>query len=1270
MKAVKEPEHGLLLNCFGIQDRLYLAVTVMTFFGFEDPGNALKEQQMWPFVQDQLGKDAILDAAMPKPMAEVLLQARCFAPDQSPRAALPVSLRLGPIEKTLNVFGDRFWERSAGVLTISRPQPFTEMALGYDRSFGGEGFAPNPVGKGHAPMVSPAGARVQPLPNIEDPRHLIGAPDDRPAPAGFGPLDPAWPQRAGKLGTYDSRWLAQRWPFYPDDMDWTYFNAAPDDQQADAFFTGDERFVLAHLHKTKPAIESHLPGLRHRVFVKQLEAGEKPDGEALFKEVKTRIDTVWLFPHAERGITISRGTVEVADDEALDVTHLYIATEPLGEAPRPIEQHYERFQKRIDRSVPAAMEAPLAEARQKLEAAAETLKDLPLKINDAIARGLGQAPRPVRTTAEVVAEAVKVIDQQTTAIREGEKQLLATKAGFGHLVKIDTGGFAKAIEALAKAKTDLLTIPAKAEKALAEKAAFAKQMKQRIEKALGKVDPLLLQQKGIDAQRCLDALDEGPTNIWHAQGMRLVEQCRNRLQSDPALCAALAGLGLRRYTLTRAWLGISREPTVHKRPDWGLGPDEKGGGNPEDFVIPAGLVIPRFDGATLDKILVRSLGQESEPGDTSRLKALVLSNARDSVVAGSKETALCLGPAENKPFIRVADELEALLLHQEIGDMAAVIAMRDPGAKPDKDAADFLGKAPQFLVTVGSQAAADRQIEAWRGVHPQAEPLALPMGNNLFEARQQGLDIWQWVADALRPDLQPCPETKPKDVDPAEPGALAQLIPVMDVAAMVKKVRATLMGRIQPKLDKLEADKKKGLDIIRQKLAEQNVDLDEVLKKPGPDIMNQPNPFAAAKEKYAKQFAEVKDQLKKRHLFTPEVQQKLAEMEQANQDVLSQSAQRYEQGMAKLEAVKAQAKAGAPEWAKKLMSGAGIDPEDPAPARPLTRAEVVERHKNGQSLAAKNLAGLDLSGLDLRGIDLNRANLQKAKLAGCVLDGANLTQALAGEADFSKASLKEAKMTRGVFQKAKFTAAVLTQADLGQAVMSEADLTAADLTRARLEKTLLEKTVLAKAVLAQAAAAQAYFLSSNAAGANFAGANLSKAVFLKANIDQATFAGASIRGTAFIETAGDKVNFAGADMHNARILNGSRLRQGNFANAKADTSCWMKSDLAGGDFQGCSLERSLVEQCDLTGANLSGANGSRARLTKSDLSDADMEKINLFQGSLRKSKLVRAKLDRANLYGAEFYRTGVGDTRFEGANLKKTKLDKRLHLLPEMKKER
>lgn len=1268
MKVIKDLDQGLLLNYFGLDNRFYLSVTIMTFFDFNNPDQPISEQKMWPFIQEELGGEVIFDMGMPKPKGEVLLWGKCFARDGKAVPASQVSFQLGPIRKALYVFGDRHWKKSAIGLTISDPEPFTEMPVVFERAFGGTGFDRNPVGKGINKVVIPEGGEMHPLPNIEDPKHLIGSTKDSPQPAGFAPFDFSWPQRAKKLGTYDNKWFLEHWPFYPEDMDWTYFNAAPEDQQMEVFFNGNERFTVTNMHRTKQTVESRLPNVRHRLFIKQLVDKNKPEGENTFREIHTHIDTVWLFPHAERGVVIYRGSAETADDEALDVTHVYIATEEPDSQPKTIEQFREEFEKRLDRKIPESAKAAMAAAKEKLAVAAERLKDLPLQIADSIDAGLGRAPAPVRTHAEIIAAAIALIDEQMPILDAGEKRLTETKAKLGHITKIDTSGFQNMRQMLAESRVELKGMSAMIEESSSNLEATQKEMGTAYKKALSKIDPKLLKEKGIDPDMDFKLFKKTSEDLWHERGMRFIERCRDDLESRPDYLNILIAMGFRRYTIKRAWIGTH---PVHETDDpvlWGLPEEEKGRKNPRELDLPPGLVVPSFDKAKLHRIRIGSYRDVYPPPDFPRLSFKTARKlAKETIIEGSGPMAMVHGSQAGRPFVRVAFEFEALLLHQELGGFCAVIAMKSPDVKLDKETADFLKNAPQFLVLQypDSEEPADSSIDMWKVLYPQAEPIKLPAGTNLFEAKKAGVDLWKWVADALHPDVAPDPETKPKEVDISKPGALAALIPTFDVSAIIKKVRDAMMAEIQPEFDLMEKQKKEMMETARKTLESKGLNADKLLESAKISVKADENPFESMKNQYADEFSKIRQHLRKRGLLTTDMERKIAEAEKSSSDLLAKAAARYEEGSAKLATAEKKISAGLPDWTKKLLTDAGIDTEDTSSSGRMTREQVIEWYGRGLSFTGKNLSGLDLSGLDLSGANLARTILKKANLSNCILDSADLTLTIANETDFSHASIKNAKLKKGLFRNAKFIEANLTESNLAKALMNEADLSGAILVSAILEKVLFEKAVLKKADLSDAKAEQAYFFSADMTHADLSGADVTKAMFLKSIIDETNYSNAIIRSAHFIETKGGKVNFAGADMYNSRFFNNSAMTGSVFTNVRADRACWIKSDLSGSDFRGTVMTRGLIQECNLAGSNLSGVSAKETRITKTDLSDVNMEKINLFQGSLRKSKLVRTNLNDANLYGVEFYRTSVGDTRFEGTNLKMTKLYRRTDLLPE-----
>ncbi len=1267
MKVIKELDQGLLLNYYGFAGQCYLAVGILTFFSFENPDQPLKEQELWPFVQGEFGKDAILDLAMPKVRGEALVWGRCFAPAGKPVKAIDVSLQVGPIRKELYVFGNRCWKRAAGqAITISEPEPFVEMPLTYANAFGGPEFERNPLGKGIVPVSDKSGRSIHPLPNIEDPLRLVGSSGDRPDPAGFAPLDFTWRQRSRKLGTYDQKWMNERWPYYPDDMDWTYFNAAPEDQQlSDAYFRGDETFSLKNLHPGKPVVSSRLPGLRQRCFINQLADPKEQKSEPLFREVGTRAETVWLFPHAERGIVIFRGVARIADDEALDIKQIFVAAESLKDKPDTLENYYEIFKKRLERNVPAEIEARMAEAKEKIAEAKEHFKDLPLQINDAVDQGLGLAPRPQHTPQEMIAKGLAQIDKGRETLDMGEKRMIEAKAQFGHLMKIDPGRFTAARESLDKIKQSLQEFSVRIEKSMSEANGLREKARKGLQEKTG-LDPAILKilkEKNIE----LPQIPPGPFEIpaeklWHTNGMRFIERCRENLESNPDAINSIRGLGLRPYMIKRSWLGLNPEEAQFDAAQWGLDPDKDG----DKIVIPPGLIIPCFVKADLIRITVRP-GFPAAPNSWRIDPLRITDSSEDFIVKGSREEAMAIGPGD-KPFLRVADEMEAILIFQEAGGACGIISMKTPDGKPDDECAEYLKSAPQFLAVKypGSDPA---EMESWKKINPESEWLAMPPeGVNLYDARRNGADLSKWVINALKPGIAPAIKEEPQYPE-NDPRSLVIPVPKIDVKALMDKVRGTVEKRAKPGREFLDAKKKEINGLARNEAAKRGLDFDALLKPPPGSFATASDPFAAAKENWRRRFAQSKDDAQKRGFLSAELEKKIDGAEKLTNRLADDASARYADGMAKLAAAKGQIAAGLPDWAKNICAQCGIDPDDP-PLKNLTREEVIKRYSEGKSLEGKNLSEADLSGLDLRGINLRKAMLQKTNFSGAILDGADLTETIAEEADFSDASVKNAEMSKGLFQKAKLKNTNLTGSNLHQALLTEADMTGANLSGAVLEKALMEKAILVRTNLMDAKASKGYFLSADLSGADLSEADMTKAVFLKAKLDETDFSGSTVKGANFIESKGEKVSFAGADMFNARVIKESAFPNADFTNVKAAKSCWMNSEIPACDFRGSEISRGLIQECNLNGSNLSGIRAPQARFTKSDMSGVDMRGANLFGGSLRKSKIVKADLRDANLYGVEFFRTGVGDTKFDGANVKMTKLQGRVDLIPEQDKKK
>jgi uncharacterized protein YjbI with pentapeptide repeats len=329
MKVFKPLQASLLHKTFEFKGKKQLAVSVLFGFPF-DGSEPMLEPNLWKFIASEIGKNGILDLGMPKPNGEVLLHGKYFAPKGTSVTADSVRLKLGKIEKVLLVYGNRYWRVMLGP---TEPEPIREMPLDYSNAFGGKGYAKNPIGKGMVD-VDVFGEMRRPLPNVEYPDQVMSSSGQKPDPAGFGPLDMAWEFRTSKLGTYDDKWLRERWPAYPDDLNWNHFNAAPHDQWLDEYFSGTETFDLYNMHPDKPVVRGQLPPFRTRCFIKRASSG---DGE--IDEIKMRAETVWLFPHAETGIVLYRGVIGIQTDDVSDVKNIIIGYENLTDPLRDTS-HY------------------------------------------------------------------------------------------------------------------------------------------------------------------------------------------------------------------------------------------------------------------------------------------------------------------------------------------------------------------------------------------------------------------------------------------------------------------------------------------------------------------------------------------------------------------------------------------------------------------------------------------------------------------------------------------------------------------------------------------------------------------------------------------------------------------------------------------------------------------------------------------------------------------------------------------------------------------
>ncbi|MFO0590729.1 MAG: DUF2169 domain-containing protein [Polyangiaceae bacterium] len=187
------------------------------------------------------------EVVIDKPLVDVVLLGHAY-PEHARDTSVDVTLRAGPLRKTVRAFGARKWKSALGPPKLSAPAPIDRVPLTFERAYGGwdrRAESPedhrcdprNPVGVGFF-EIDPARGNVAfegldgaLAPDLEDPARPIKSILDRPAPVAFGFVAPSWAPRQRLAGTFDEAWRASRFPLPPADFQRAHHNAAPADQQ-------------------------------------------------------------------------------------------------------------------------------------------------------------------------------------------------------------------------------------------------------------------------------------------------------------------------------------------------------------------------------------------------------------------------------------------------------------------------------------------------------------------------------------------------------------------------------------------------------------------------------------------------------------------------------------------------------------------------------------------------------------------------------------------------------------------------------------------------------------------------------------------------------------------------------------------------------------------------------------------------------------------------------------------------------------------------------
>jgi len=337
-----------------VQGQAKLTVVVKATIGIKDAQPLTAEKQVPIFTADEHYDEDPLksvrfetDMVPFKPRADVVLVGKAYSPGAKPVKRLDVSLRVGRVQKTIRVFGERKWRfanRLKLIPSVSPPMPFVRMDLTYENAFGGIDSAgaaycrENIHGKGIIGKKKTQSIKGKQLPNLEDPHNLIKSWKSHPRPVCFGFYPRGAMPRLRYAGTYDDNYRETREPELPEDFSYEIFNGAHPEMQIVGYLRGDEPVELMNLCE-EPVLRFNLPGIRPKLIISKwsmdpdewIEKNPAEDLEAAIEKIpkkeqllEPQLDTLVLIPDEGILYEVFRGVCPLRNLESMEVAQISI----------------------------------------------------------------------------------------------------------------------------------------------------------------------------------------------------------------------------------------------------------------------------------------------------------------------------------------------------------------------------------------------------------------------------------------------------------------------------------------------------------------------------------------------------------------------------------------------------------------------------------------------------------------------------------------------------------------------------------------------------------------------------------------------------------------------------------------------------------------------------------------------------------------------------------------------------------------------------------
>lgn len=227
-----------------------------------------------------------------------------------------------------------------------------------------------------------------------------------------------------------------------------------------------------------------------------------------------------------------------------------------------------------------------------------------------------------------------------------------------------------------------------------------------------------------------------PPAAWIIKATEFVDGASQRILKNPVMLTWLASRGLPTAAVQDYKLGWSEKNNFFPRNTWGLS-EKLENGKSRRIWIPHGLVIPTIENGKVIRLKVR----RSDWHEDDELPKYI-------ATSGSMNGLNIIGSPTNKVIVIVESELDAYAIHHAASDFVFAVAVGSCLKNPDNVTDHLARHASTLLICHDNDAAGIKMLNKWRKLYPHAIEYPTPIGKDIGEAIQKGLNLREWLLKA------------------------------------------------------------------------------------------------------------------------------------------------------------------------------------------------------------------------------------------------------------------------------------------------------------------------------------------------------------------------------------------------------------------------------------------------------------------------------------------------------------------------------------------